>query len=50
MNDINIFYKNNNGEISYNSECSSCSYKCKQSFRATIVTCKKIKENKKRRK
>ena len=49
MNDMNIFYKNKKGEICYNDKCIECSHNCKQSYRATIVSCPLTQKNKKRR-
>ena len=49
MNDKNLYYKENrDGEIEYNELCKNCPYKCKQSYRATIVTSKNTKENQKK--
>ena len=48
MNDKNLYYKNNNGEIQYNPQCVECPYECKQSFRSTIVVCKATNEQKKK--
>ena len=36
------------GDIEYNSECIKCPYDCKQSFRSTIMVCKRTKEFKKK--
>ena len=36
------------GDIEYNSECIKCPYDCKQSFRSTIMVCKRTKELKKK--
>ena len=48
MNISNTFYKNDNDEMQYNETCSKCKYKCKQSFRTEIMTCKHLKELKKK--
>lgn len=48
MNDKNLYYKNQHGEIQYNSSCESCPYNCKQSFRSSIMVCKRTKELKKK--
>lgn len=48
MNDINLFFKNKKGNIQYNSTCMQCKYKCKQSFRSSIVSCRLTQENKKK--
>ena len=34
-----IFFKNDNGEMEYNSVCIDCDKECKQSFRAEILIC-----------
>lgn len=49
MNYENLYYKNNNGKIEYNKNCLNCPYECKQSFRSTIMICKKTKELKNKR-
>lgn len=49
MNDINIFFKNNKGEVCYNEKCEECSKKCKQSYRAQIIFCPTINQNNKKR-
>lgn len=46
----NVFYQNDKRELQYNKECENCPYKCKQSFRATIIQCKKTLEEKNRKK
>lgn len=48
MNLENTYYKDSEGETKYNSYCVNCLYKCKQSFRTEIMTCKHIKELKKK--
>lgn len=48
MNDKYIFYKDKDGEICYNENCKKCSKKCKQSYRAKIISCPVINKNKKR--
>lgn len=48
--DKQIFFRNNSGEIEYNEVCNSCPYNCKQSFKCTIVSCKFLKDKKKKRK
>ena len=48
MNLENVFYKDDNGEVKYNSNCMECPYNCKQSFRSTIMVCKRTKELKKK--
>lgn len=35
------------GKIQYNTKCKECFWKCKQSFRATIVACPKYRDRKK---
>lgn len=49
MNDKNLYYKNTDGQIQYNSACEKCPYECKQSFRSTIVECRKLKEDRKKK-
>ena len=51
MNDKNLYFKDDKGDIIYNDICIKCPYSCKQSFRSTIVSFKFTKEqkNKKRR-
>ncbi len=44
MNNINLFYKDNNLEDKYNEICMDCPYTCKQSHKSIIVSCKFIKE------
>ena len=49
MNDKNLYYKESrDSDLEYNELCKNCRYKCKQSFRTTIVTCKYTKENQKK--
>lgn len=36
------FFEDKKGDIKYNENCLKCSQQCKQSFRATLVSCKKI--------
>lgn len=49
MNDMNIFFKNKDGQICYNEKCQNCNFSCKQSYRAVIVNCPKTKKEKKRK-
>lgn len=37
------FYRNSRGEVVYNELCTDCQHECKQSFRAEILICPKIK-------
>ena len=50
MRDLNIFYKNTEGIITYNTKCQECNLNCKQSFRANIIMCPKTKTEKNKRK
>ena len=42
------FYLKQNGKIEYNKKCNNCPEKCKQSFRAEILSCPKLKEEEKK--
>lgn len=35
------FFINDKGRITYNELCEKCTNECKQSFRATVVECRK---------
>lgn len=50
MIDKNIYYKTDKGEIKYNEICEKCKYKCKQSFRSQIISCRHLKELSKNKK
>ncbi len=39
-----IFFKNISGKIEHNNICKDCSNACKQSFKAQVITCPKLKE------
>ena len=47
VNEEMSFYKNQNGKIEYNKNCCNCPEKCKQSFRAELLSCSKLKEEEK---
>lgn len=48
MNLKNLYYMNDDEEIEFNEMCQKCPYNCKQSFRSTIMTCKYLKDLKKK--
>lgn len=35
------FFLNDKGRITYNELCKKCKHECKQSFRATVIECRK---------
>lgn len=41
------FYKNQNGTVEYNNSCCNCPKECKQSYRAELISCSKLKEEEK---
>lgn len=43
-----VFYLNQKDEVQYNKQCVSCARECKQSYRSTIVSCKRIPAKSKR--
>ena len=44
VNDNMSFYKNLSGKIEHNEKCKNCPKECKQSFRAELLTCSKLRE------
>ena len=44
VNDNMSFYKNQSGKIEHNEKCKNCPKECKQSFRAELLTCSKLRE------
>lgn len=41
-----IYFRNKENKIQFNKLCETCPYKCKQSFRTQIVSCRRTKEKK----
>ena len=46
-NDVMSFYVNQKGKIEYNESCRNCPEECKQSFRAELLSCSKLREEEK---
>ena len=44
------FFRNRAGRIQFNSVCRSCRNRCKQSFRAEILSCRRYESRKQPRK
>ena len=42
------FFRNRAGRIQFNSVCRSCRNRCKQSFRAEILSCRRYESRKRR--
>lgn len=49
MNKKNEYYQDEEGNDKFNDTCINCPYKCKQSFRTRLITCKYLKEKKKKK-
>lgn len=47
VNEEMSFYVNQKGEIEFNENCRNCPKDCKQSFRAKLLSCSKLREEEK---
>ncbi|MBR6646125.1 MAG: hypothetical protein IKL09_01250 [Clostridia bacterium] len=47
VNDDMSFYFNQNGTVEYNNNCCNCPKDCKQSCRAELISCSKLREEEK---
>ena len=43
------FFRNREGRVQFNSVCRNCRNRCKQSFRAEILSCRRYESRKKLR-